>query len=144
MEEFIGILIVFIMLALMVISLFLKTNTMIVVAIIGFAIIIGLFILMIKLDKKRRLENKIGKKIDYEEDDSEEDYDEKPKKSLLQTIEESKKNKNNKNRYSDKELNEYGLENWQKDLVNKGDFEPWNFEEEDLEEDDYYYDDDDK
>ena len=144
MEEFIGILIVFIMLALMVISLFLKTNTMIVIAIIGFAIIIGLFILMIKLDKKRRLENKIGKKIDYEEEDIEEEYDEKPKKSLLQTIEESKKNKNNKNRYSDKELNEYGLENWQKDLVNKGDFEPWNFEEEDLEEDDYYYDDDDK
>lgn len=28
------------------------------------------------------------------------------------------------------------------DLVKKGDYDPWNFEEEDLEEDDYYYEDD--
>ena len=36
-----------------------------------------------------------------------------------------------------------GLDEWQKNLVRKGDFEPFNFEEEDLDEDDYYYDDDD-
>ena len=44
--------------------------------------------------------------------------------------------------YTDDELDDYGLEDWQKDLVKKGDYEPWNFEEEDLEEDDYYYEDD--
>lgn len=44
--------------------------------------------------------------------------------------------------YTDDELDDYGLEDWQKDLVKKGDYDPWNFEEEDLEEDDYYYEDD--
>lgn len=44
--------------------------------------------------------------------------------------------------YTDDELNDYGLEDWQKDLVKKGEYDPWNFEEEDLEEDDYYYEDD--
>ena len=42
----------------------------------------------------------------------------------------------------DDELDNYGLEDWQKDLVKKGEYDPWNFEEEDLEEDDYYYEDD--
>lgn len=40
----------------------------------------------------------------------------------------------------EKEMNNYGLEEWQKDLVRKGNYNPWNFEEEELEEDDYYYD----
>lgn len=31
---------------------------------------------------------------------------------------------------------------WEQDLVNKGNYDPWNFEEEELEEDDYYYEDD--
>lgn len=44
--------------------------------------------------------------------------------------------------YTDEELDDYGLEDWQKDLVKKGEYNPWNFEEEDLEEDDYYYEDD--
>lgn len=44
--------------------------------------------------------------------------------------------------YTDDELDNYGLEDWQKDLVKKGEYDPWNFEEEDLEEDDYYYEDD--
>ena len=38
-------------------------------------------------------------------------------------------------------MNNLDLEDWQKDLVRKGDYDPENFEEEDLEEDDYYYDD---
>lgn len=42
----------------------------------------------------------------------------------------------------EKEIDNYGLEEWQKDLVRKGEYDPWNFEEEDLEEDDYYYEDD--
>lgn len=35
-----------------------------------------------------------------------------------------------------------GLEEWQKELVRKGEYDPYSFEEEDLEEDDYYYDED--
>lgn len=48
----------------------------------------------------------------------------------------------NVSEYTDEELDNYGLEDWQKDLVKKGEYDPWNFEEEDLEEDDYYYEDD--
>ena len=49
---------------------------------------------------------------------------------------------NNKSEYTDEELDNYGLEDWQKEEVRKGNYDPWNFEEEDLEEDDYYYEDD--
>ena len=35
----------------------------------------------------------------------------------------------------------YGLEDWQKELVKKGKYNPWNFEEEELEDDDYFKDD---
>ena len=31
---------------------------------------------------------------------------------------------------------------WEEDLVKKGEYEPYHFEEEDMEEDDYYYEDD--
>lgn len=54
---------------------------------------------------------------------------------------EEQQNKNN-SKYTDKELDDYGLEDWQKELVKKGEYEPWNFEEEDLEEDDYHSEDD--
>lgn len=47
----------------------------------------------------------------------------------------------------EKEMDNYVLEDWQKDLVRQGHYDPWNFQEpgEDgpLEEDDYYYEDDD-
>ena len=43
----------------------------------------------------------------------------------------------------DKDLDDLGLEDWQKDEIKKGNYDPWSFEEEDLEEDDYYYEDDD-
>ncbi len=44
----------------------------------------------------------------------------------------------------EREMDNYMLEDWQKDLVRKGEYNPWNFEEDGpLEEDDYYYDDDD-
>ena len=40
-------------------------------------------------------------------------------------------------------MNAYNLEDWQKDLVRQGRYNPWNFEEDgELEEDDYYYEDD--
>lgn len=44
----------------------------------------------------------------------------------------------NESDYLDEELDDYNLEEWQKDLVKKGEYDPWDFEEEDLEEDDYY------
>ena len=47
----------------------------------------------------------------------------------------------NNSEYTDEELDAYGLEDWQKDEVKKGNYDPWNFEE-DLEEDDYYSEDD--
>lgn len=49
---------------------------------------------------------------------------------------------NNDSDYTDEELNDYGLENWEKEQVKKGENDPWNFDEEDLEDDDYYSDDD--
>lgn len=41
------------------------------------------------------------------------------------------------------EMDAYDLEEWQKDLVRKGEYHPWNFEEKNLEEGDYFYEDDD-
>ena len=44
----------------------------------------------------------------------------------------------------EKEMELHALEEWQKDLVRKGEYFPWNFEEDgELDEDDYYYEDDD-
>lgn len=40
------------------------------------------------------------------------------------------------------EMDAYDLEDWQKDLVRQGRYNPWNFGEEELEESDYYYEDD--
>ena len=54
--------------------------------------------------------------------------------------EEKKSIFSNKSKYTDKELDAYGLEDWQKKEVKKGNYDPWNFEEEDLDEDDYYKD----
>lgn len=48
----------------------------------------------------------------------------------------------NGSEYSDEELDEYGLEDWQKELVKRGEYDPWNFEEEELDEEDYYSEDD--
>lgn len=51
--------------------------------------------------------------------------------------------KDNKNDEKlEKEMEYYSLEDWQKELVRKGEFYPWNFEEEDLEDEDYYSEDD--
>lgn len=61
--------------------------------------------------------------------------------SALGEMEEDEKKK--KNEELEKEMDAYDLEDWQKDLVRKGEYDPWNFEEDgDLEEDDYYYEDD--
>lgn len=43
----------------------------------------------------------------------------------------------------EKQMDNYLLEEWQKELVRKGEYDPWSFEEEgELEEGDYYYEDD--
>ena len=48
--------------------------------------------------------------------------------------------KKNYSDYSEKEMDDYGLEEWQKEEVRQGNYDPWNFDEHDyLEEDDYYY-----
>ena len=45
--------------------------------------------------------------------------------------------------YDDDELKSFwGLSDEEANEVKKGNYDPWNFEEEDLEEDDYYYEDD--
>ena len=42
----------------------------------------------------------------------------------------------------EKQMDNYLLEDWQKELVRKGEYDPWSFEESgDLEEGDYYYED---
>ena len=56
---------------------------------------------------------------------------------LLKNIAES----NNDNK--EKELDKYDLTEEEKEKVKKSEYEPWNFEEEDLEDDDYYFEDDD-
>jgi len=49
----------------------------------------------------------------------------------------------NKKTAKEKKMDNYGLKEWQKELVRKGDYAPWNFEESgELDEDDYYYEDD--
>lgn len=45
--------------------------------------------------------------------------------------------------YSEEEMDSYGLFENEKEEVRKGNYAPWNFEEDgDLDEDDYYYEDD--
>lgn len=45
----------------------------------------------------------------------------------------------NKSPYSEKEMDYYGLDNFEKDLVRKGEYAPWDFEHEDTVEGDYYH-----
>ncbi len=47
----------------------------------------------------------------------------------------------NKSNYTDEELDDYGLDEHEKELVKSGAYEPFDFEEEDLEDDDYYSED---
>ncbi len=43
----------------------------------------------------------------------------------------------------EEEMDNLGLEDWQKEEVRKGRYDPWNFEEDDSDdEDDYYHEDD--
>ena len=53
----------------------------------------------------------------------------------------STNSKKSSSRYSEEELNSYGLLEEEKELVRKGEYDPWQFDEEEAEEDDYYYED---
>ena len=152
MEIFVGLYFAIGTMILLFLSIFLDTMPIIIMFVIHCILSVLMFIGGMKISKKieqfdREAEKNqtIEEDDEYEEEDDDDENEIEPKKkSFLQTIEESKKKEKSKPRYTDKELADYGLEDWQKDLVNKGEFEPWNFEEEDLEEDDYYYDEDDK
>ena len=50
--------------------------------------------------------------------------------------------KENEKKNKENELNNYNLEDWQKDLIKEGKYDPSNFEEEELEDDDYYEEED--
>ena len=58
-----------------------------------------------------------------------------------------KEKKANQSKELEKEMDYYGLNDHEKELVRKGDYDPWNFEYpengEPLDEDDYYSEDDD-
>ena len=129
-----------------ILTIFLGTVPIIIIFVIYFIFGVLLFIACSKIQKKiEQSDEEVERNKTINEDLDEEYYEtetEPKKKSFLETIEESKKKERAKPRYTDKDLADYGLEDWQKDLVNKGEYEPWNFEEEDLDEDDYYYDDD--
>ena len=89
---------------------------------------------------------------DFDDDDF--DEDEKDSKSkllddlavgymaynLFNDIGGKKKHRNNSD-YSEKDLDDFGLEEWQKNEVRKGNWEPWSFDENnEFEDDDYYSD----
>ena len=65
----------------------------------------------------------------------------KKEKSLLDVLTDNKRYKDQD--YTDDELNEFGLTDWEKDEVKKGNQDPWDFEEDDQDEDSYYNEDDD-
>ena len=44
--------------------------------------------------------------------------------------------------FSNADEKDDSLMDWEQDLVDKGEYEPYNFEEEDMDEDDYYSEDD--
>lgn len=48
----------------------------------------------------------------------------------------------NESEYTDEEMDAYDLEDWERELVERGENDPWNFDENELEDDDYYTEDD--
>lgn len=72
---------------------------------------------------------------------TEKDKDENKEETRKPYIPKDINTKNNKK--NKKNIDNYDLEDWQKELVDDGSYEPYNFEEEELEDDDYYSEDDD-
>ena len=50
-------------------------------------------------------------------------------------------NNKNESEYTDQELDAYNLEDWEREQVERGENDPWNFDENELEDDDYYTED---
>ena len=71
----------------------------------------------------------------------------KTKKGLIEQLEElnnkmEEKEEKRKQQELEQEMDNYGLDEDEKKLVRSGEYEPYQFEEEDMDEDDYYSDDD--
>ena len=73
--------------------------------------------------------------LKYSTEKEKEENKEEARKPYIPKDINTKKNKKN--------IDNYDLEDWQKELVDDGSYEPYNFEEEELEDDDYYSEDDD-
>lgn len=61
---------------------------------------------------------------------------------ILDDEETKKKKKKLSSKKDEEDLDDIKLDDWEEELVSKGEQDPWNFEEEFLEDDDYFYDDD--
>ena len=143
MFELLGILFVFIGLILLILSIFLDFTTMMIIIGVYIFIILSTIIIAEK-KKKATLNSKVDKEVNKltiidEENNIKENNSFRNK--IYHSDTEDDRKEENISGYTDKELDNYGLEEWQKKLVKEGKYMPWNFEEEDLEEDDYYSDD---
>ncbi len=64
--------------------------------------------------------------------------------SLADSIGNRSNRRNHRDKRQEEEMDNYYLDDWQKDLVRKGDYDPWDFEEDgEHDEDDYYSEDED-
>ena len=73
------------------------------------------------------------------DDDKKKDQE---KSGLFSFMNDNSKKENN-SEYSEEDLDNLDLEEWQKDLVRSGEYEPYDFEEESRDDDSYYNEDDD-
>lgn len=60
---------------------------------------------------------------------------------IMSDVNEDNTSNNNRNEELERKMEAAGLEEWQKEEVRKGNADPWDFEEENLEDGDYYEDD---
>ena len=124
MKSFIGLLILFA--GGLISSLIYDNNHVLAIVIFVVTIVLWLLLMIFMKNKKKGISEIIVEDASDKDNEVTNVVDEKDEK-----------------RYTDKELEMYELDDLQKKAVNKGEFEPYNFEEDDLEEDDYYYEDDD-
>ena len=130
--EILGVLFGIFSLIILVICIFVDGSLAWIIAITYIIILIISVIVAIKIDKKKRINQNDNEVVETEDDTFEEE-----RKSTVNF--ENKKNKKNK---KDNKIDTYGLEKWQKKLVEKGEYKPWDFEEEDTDEDSYFHEDD--
>lgn len=127
--EILGVLFSIISLIILVICIFVDGPLAWIIAITYIIILIISIIVAIKIDKKKRINQNDNEDIEIED----ETFEEERKSVLNSDIKKSKK---------DNKIDTYGLEKWQKKLVEKGEYKPWDFEEEDTDEDSYFHEDD--